>query len=311
MFRNDFTRRGSLQALSTGLGGIAFQALTTQRAHAAGPLDSKAPHFSPRARNVIYLSMRGAPSQVDTFDYKPKLTKDNGKTGKYGGKPLFGSPWDFRQHGDSGLWISDLFPNVAKHADDLCILNGMHGDTPNHQPAVTATHTGSVNFIRPSMGAWALYGLGTENTNLPGYIVLGGGQKGDYGSAFLPAYYQATMIGGKTPVAGPPRVPNIRNSKMDADGQRQMLDFVQWLNRNQLQRDVHSPQTEGMIQSAELAFRMQTSMPELLDYQSERPTTLDAYGVTGSGGMANFALFSTVILRLILVRQSRFLLWQQ
>jgi hypothetical protein len=284
MYYDEFTRRGALQTLSTGLGGIAFSALAAERARAEGkgPLSAKQPHFEPRAKNIIYLSMRGAPSHVDTFDYKPQLSKDSGKEGKYGGRKLFGSPFEFRQHGESGLWISDLFPNVAKHADDLCLINGMHGDTSNHQPAVTATHTGSVNFIRPSMGAWALYGLGTENTNIPGYIVLGGGQKGDYGSAFLPAYYQATMIGSDRVSSGPPRVPNISNTRMDAKAQRKQLDFVQWLNNNQLKRDVHSPQTEGMIQSAELAYRMQTSMPELLDYDSENPGTLEAYGINDS-----------------------------
>lgn len=301
MFTNEITRRGALQKLSTGLGGIALSALTSERGRAAtsSPLASKSPHFEPRAKNVIYLSMRGAPSHVDTFDYKPLLNKDSGKEGKYGGKKLLGSPWEFRQHGESGLWISDLFPHVARHADDLCLLNGMHGDTPNHQPAVTATHTGSVNFIRPSMGAWALYGLGNENTNVPGYIVLGGGQKGDYGSAFLPAYYQATMIGGKTPEAGPPRVPNIRNSKMDAAAQRKQLDFVQWLNEEQVKRDVHSPQTEGMIQSAELAFHMQTSMPELLDYESETPTTREAYGIEGGSGKAAFGKHCLLARRMV------------
>ncbi|MEM1294563.1 MAG: DUF1501 domain-containing protein [Verrucomicrobiota bacterium] len=289
MFRNDITRRDAVRTMSSGLGGIALSTLMAEQARAAGsgPLASKKGHHQTRAKSVIYLSMRGAPSQVDTFDYKPQLTKDTGKEGKYGGKKLLGTPFNFSQHGQSGLWISDLFPNVAKHADDLCILNGMHQDSSNHQPAVTATHTGSLNFIRPSMGAWALYGLGTENTNLPGYIVLGGGQKGDYGSAFLPAYYQATMIGDKTPTSGPPRVPNIRNSKMDATAQRTQLDFVQWLNGNQLERDVHSPMTEGMIQSAELAYRMQTSMPELLDYQNESPSTVEAYGLNTSG-TANF-----------------------
>ena len=275
MFQNDISRRGAIQTLSTGLGGIALSALGQGKS----PVAAKEPHFKPRAKNVIYLSMRGAPSQVDTFDYKPQLIKDSGKIGKYGGKKLMGPLWDYRQHGESGLWISDLFPNVAKFADDLCLLRGMHGDSSNHQPAVTATHTGSVNFIRPSMGAWALYGLGSANTNLPGYIVLGGGRKGDYGSAFLPAYYQATMIGGERNVPGPPRVPNIRNTQMDAKGQRKQLDFVRWLNERQLTRDVHSPETEGMIQSAELAFHMQTSMPDLLNYESEKPETMEAYGL--------------------------------
>ncbi|MEM7147159.1 MAG: DUF1501 domain-containing protein [Verrucomicrobiota bacterium] len=289
MFRNDFTRRGALQTLTTGLGGIALSALTSQnsRADSSNPLAAKQPHFEPRAKNIIYLFMGGAPSHLDTFDYKPQLTKDTGKPGKYGDKALMGSNWDFRQRGESGLWISDVFPKVAEHADDLCLLRGMHGDTPNHQPAVTSTHTGSVNFIRPSVGSWALYGLGNENTNVPGYIVLGGGAKNNYGSAFLPAYYQGTMIGSRNPSPGPPRVPNIRNAKMDAAAQRSQLDFVQWLNQQQLQRDGHSPQTEGMIQSAELAYHMQTSMPELLDYESENPATLEAYGVNNSA-TANF-----------------------
>lgn len=285
MYRNDITRRDAVRTLSTGLGGIAMTALGAEKSFASSsssPLTAKDTHFKPRAKSVIYLSMRGAPSHVDTFDYKPQLSQDTGKSSKYAGK-LLGSPWEFSQHGDSGLWISELFPNVAKHADDLCLLNGMHQDSSNHRPAVTATHTGSVNFIRPSMGSWALYGLGTENTNLPGYIVLGGGQKGDYGSAFLPAYYQGTMIGGKSNLPGPPRVPNIRSTSMDAKAQRSQLDFVQMLNRNMLQRDVHSPIAEGMMQSAELAYSMQTSMPELLDYESESAATIEAYGLNNSG----------------------------
>ena len=289
MFHDQFTRRGALQTMSTGLAGIAASSLAFERAlaEAKGPLAAKAAHFAPRAKSVIYLSMRGAPSQHDTFDYKPQLNKDHGKQGKYGDRKLCGSVAEFKQRGESGLWISDLFPNVAKHADELCLLRGMHADSSNHQPAVTATHTGSINFIRPSLGAWALYGLGNENNNLPGYIILGGGQKGDYGSAFLPAYYQGTMIGGKAQYEGPPRVPNIRNTRMDTKAQRKQLDFVQWLNRNQIKRDVHSPVTEGMVQSAELAYLMQASMPELLDFEAEKSTTLDDYGLNNSG-TANF-----------------------
>lgn len=289
MTNNDFTRRGALQTISSGLGGIACAALASRdaKAESANPLAAKQPHFEPRARNVIYLSMRGAPSHVDTFDYKPQLNKDSGKEGKYGGRKLMGSPWEFRQRGESGLWISDLFPKLSEHADDLCLINGMNADSSNHQPAVTATHTGSINFIRPSFGSWILYGLGNENTNVPGYIVLGGGQKGDYGSAFLPAYYQATMIGGKESSDGPPRVPNIRNTTMGAKAQRQQLDFVQWLNEQHLQRSVQSPETEGMVQSVELAYHMQTSMPELLDYESESASIIESYGLNDSA-TANF-----------------------
>ena len=141
--------------------------------------------------------MNGAPSHVDTFDYKPQLQKDSGKAGRSGGSGnLMGSPWDFTRCGDSGLWITDLLPNVQKHADDLCLLHGMHCDQPNHSQATQQTHTGSFQFVRPSMGAWALYGLGTENKDLPGFIVLNAnGAVQNFGSAFLPAFYQGTPLG--------------------------------------------------------------------------------------------------------------------
>ncbi|MEO0415855.1 MAG: DUF1501 domain-containing protein, partial [Verrucomicrobiota bacterium] len=177
-YRNHFTRRGAMATMTTGLGGIAHTILNAERAMASGPLAAKEPHFPARAKSVIYLSMRGGPSQFETFDYKPELNKADGQLSKYGGNRLQGSFADFKQYGESGLWISDLYQHVAKHADDLCLLRAMHQDSSNHQPAVTATHTGSVNFIRPSLGSWALYGLGNENTNVPGYIVLGGGAKG-------------------------------------------------------------------------------------------------------------------------------------
>ena len=209
-------RRDALRYLSSGLGSIAFASMATEQALAQSqpnPLAAKRPHFQPRAKHIIFLSMGGAPSHVDTFDYKPQLIADSGKKGKYGPQ-LLGSPWAFRQHGDSGLWISDLFPHLSQHADELCLLRGMHCDQPNHSQASLQTHTGSFQFVRPSMGAWTLYGLGTENADLPGFVVLGDSRGAiNFGSAFLPAVYQGTKVGGGGGRRGGSGLafPNIKN----------------------------------------------------------------------------------------------------
>ena len=279
-------RRTALRSISSGLGSIAFAAMATEQARAAAglnPLAEKQPHFAPRAKHVIFLSMGGAPSHVDTFDYKPKLTADSGKPGRYGPK-LLGSPWEFQQHGQGGLWISSLFPNVSRHADDLCLLRGMHCDQPNHSQAAMQTHTGSFQFVRPSMGAWTLYGLGTENADLPGFVVLGGSNAPvNFGSAFLPAIFQGTQIGGggrgSRRGGSSEAFPNIKNPLLDDAAQRAQLDLVQQLNRNKLSRDQHQPQVEGVIQSFELAYRMQTSMPTLLDTTKETDATRALYGI--------------------------------
>jgi len=186
-----------LQAASTGFGYAAFAGLATQIAaeekKAQNPLLPKQPHFAPRAKRVIFLSMRGGPSHVDTFDYKPALAKNDGKKSQ-GNRTLMKSPWKFRPQGESGLPVSELFPHLGRHADKLCLINGMYGKTPAHPQAYLQLHTGEFRFVRPSMGAWTLYGLGTENQDLPGFITikpepqLGGAQ--NYGSAFLPAMYQ-------------------------------------------------------------------------------------------------------------------------
>ena len=174
----------------------------------AGPLAPKPPHFPARAKRVIFLCMEGGPSHVDTFDYKPKLTPTpaSRRQGRAAAATLMASPWKFHQHGQSGLWVSDLFPEVAKHADDLCIINSMHTDLPTHPQAFLMLHTGTLQFPRPSLGAWALYGLGTENENLPGFITLcppiNNGGASNYGSSFLPAIYQGTRIGyNEQPIA--------------------------------------------------------------------------------------------------------------
>src|SRR4051812_8452525 len=172
------SRREMLKTLSSGFGYLAFVGLAARAAAAAGvaaeasPLAPKAPHFAARAKRVIFLCMRGGPSHVDTFDYKPKLMADAGAPGIRPGTKLLGSKWKFAQRGQSGLWISELFPHVAGHADQLCLLRSMQTDLPAHPQAFLEMHTGSFQFVRPSLGAWTLYGLGTENENLPGFVTL-------------------------------------------------------------------------------------------------------------------------------------------
>jgi hypothetical protein len=292
------TRRDLLKSTSSGVGYLAFAALAHEQAlaesKAGGPLAPKKPHFKPRAKRVIFLSMRGAPSHVDTFDYKPQLGKDNGKAGRSGrGRKLLGSPWEFSQHGKSGLWISELLPEIASHADELCLLKGMHTDLPNHPQAQTIMHTGNSQFVRPSIGAWTLYGLGTNNADLPGFVALGAppGSANHFGSAFLPAIYQGARFGSDARGLGgrfsrreaQPRIPNIANPKLDRNLQRVQLDFVQRLNKTKLEREKFAPGVEGVIESLELGFRMQDTLPELMDTSGESRKTLELYGI-GAGG---------------------------
>ena len=300
------TRRDLLKSASSGVGYLAFAALAHEQAQAEsktdGPLDPKKPHFNPRAKRVIFLSMRGAPSHVDMFDYKPQLAKDDGKPGKFGrgrGGKLLGSPWEFKQHGRSGLWISELTPEIATHADDLCMLHGMHTDLPNHPQAQTMMHTGSSQFVRPSIGAWTLYGLGTNNADLPGFVALGApnGNANHFGSGFLPAIYQGARFGTDSRRPGgnnrssrresKPKIPNIANPKLDRELQRVQLDYVQSLNKAKLIRDKNAPGVEGVIESLELGFRMQDTLPELMDTTAESKETLELYGI-GSGGNDTF-----------------------
>ncbi|MEM8954757.1 MAG: DUF1501 domain-containing protein [Verrucomicrobiota bacterium] len=299
------SRRELLKGASCGFGYLAFAGLSTMAAEAEkGPLSPKSPHFRGKAKRVILLCMRGGPSHVDTFDYKPQLVKDTGKPGRARGArsgELLGSPWEFSQHGESGLWISELFPEVAQHADDLCIINGMHTDLPNHPQAFVQMHTGNFQFVRPSLGAWTLYGLGTENDNLPGFITLnaptGVGGAQNYGSAFLPAVYQGTKIGTaqqrpgsqrfRRGVASPDPIKNIANDELSKNLQRVQLDLIKSLNLEKLKRDRHHPEVEGVIESFELAFRMQDEVPRVMDFSEEDRRTLDLYGI-GSGPTDSF-----------------------
>jgi hypothetical protein len=280
------TRREALRATTLGFGLLALNGLLADRARAAA-LFAPAQAPKARAKRVILLAMGGAPSHVDTFDYKPELAKHDGEalSGRYRqGAKLMASPWEFRQHGRSGLWISALFPKLAEHADELCLLRGMQTDVPAHAQAVLMQHTGSFQFVRPSLGAWTLYGLGTANQNLPGFVTIGppAGSAQSYGSAFLPATFQGMPIANLRGGRNAEPVANIRNARLDRDAQRQQLDLLQKLNREALEREPRNDELEGVIESYELAFRMQSELPALLDLSKESKATQDAYGIGGA-----------------------------
>ncbi|HKI32068.1 MAG TPA: DUF1501 domain-containing protein, partial [Gemmataceae bacterium] len=290
------SRRTLLKTGACGFGYLAFAGLSTWAAEKDNPLAPKKTHFKAKARHVIFLCMEGAPSHVDTFDYKPKLASLDGQSMPRARTfaKLLASPWKFAQHGQGGLWLSELFPELSKRADDLCLLRGMCTDVPAHPQAFLQMHTGVFQFKRPSMGAWTFYGLGTGNENLPGFVTvsppLQNGGPSNYGSAFLPAVYQGTPIaGGFRPFGGGgfgPRggdgggaVSNIRNPRQSSDAQRMQLDFIQSLNHEALERDPHDEGVEGAIGSFELAFRMQKDLPKVMDLGNETAATRALYGV--------------------------------
>lgn len=289
-----WSRRELLQRISGGFGLLALSGLCADEARGdyTNPLAPKEPHFAPKAKRVIYACMRGGPSHVDTFDYKPLLEKHSGESApEQKGRTLLPSPWKFSQHGESGQWISEAFSNVAKHADKLCVLNSLWTDVPNHPQAFMMMHTGEFRFARPSMGSWTLYGLGTINQNLPGFVTisppnnLGGAQ--NYSSSFLPAIYQGTPIGREGQKVADSGIGNIRSKHLPGSLQRDQLDLVQSLNRDLLGRQQVNAEIEGVIESYELAFRMQDALPDVLDLSQESKSTLELYGV-GSGATDNF-----------------------
>lgn len=288
------TRRQMLQSAASGFGWLAASALlnnTLSAAAAANPLSVKTPHFTPRAKRVIFLFMKGGPSHLDTFDPKPLLDRDDGKPFP-GQKPrvqfaatgaLLKSPWSFKNHGQSGLPVSELFPHVARCVDDLCIVRSLHGTNPAHGGAVLKLHTGSDNFIRPSMGSWVTYGLGSENQNLPGFITIcptfAHGGANNWGSAFLPAAYQGTPLGNATVPAAQAVVRHIRNTHLSPQQQRAQLDLLRQMNQDHLRDSGHNAALEGRLNSFELAFRMQMAMPEAQDISVESAATRALYGL--------------------------------
>ena len=235
--QSPFSRRHLLSASGAGFGMLALRGLFGAGA-VSNPLVPRGTHFGARAKRVIFLFMQGGPSQVDTFDFKPALSKQHNVPNAKGSPNVFyQSPWEFKPRGRSGMMVSDLLPHIARHADDLCVINSMHADHNAHPQAILQMNTGSFAFTRPSVGAWCVYGLGTENQNLPGFITINpefsGGGPVKYGSAFLPAACAGTPIGhggggSETAPAKPLKdieLPFMKNPLMDATAQRHQLDL--------------------------------------------------------------------------------------
>ena len=287
------SRRDLLRVSSAGFGGLALAGLMGQeQARAAvDPLAVKAPHFPARAKRVIFLFMHGGPSQVDTFDYKPLLKRDHGKPLPFA-RPkvvssetfnLLQSPWGFKQYGQSGAWVSDLFPKLAAKVDDICFIKSMWGSNSRHGGALLEMHTGSDTFIRPAMGSWITYGLGTENSSMPGFLTIcptqSHGGANNFGSAFLPAPYAGTAIGSVGIAARDAKIPFITNTETPREIQRLEIDYTQALNRKQLESTGADHALEGRIESFELAFRMQAEAPDLQDISGESEATKKMYGL--------------------------------
>lgn len=296
------TRRTFLRDAQVGLGSIALSTLLANDSGAASanPLAPHAPHFPAKAKRVIYLHLSGAPPHLDLFDYKPELVKRNGQNcpDEYlkgrrfaftsGVPKLLGTPRTFKQYGKGGTWLSDALPHLRDVVDDICVIRSMNTDQFNHAPAELLLYTGSPRPGRPSMGSWVTYGLGSENADLPGFIVLisngvqpSGGQ-GCWGSGMLPSVFQGVQCRSK----GDPVLYVSDPPGMDRATRRQSLDALKDLNELQAQEMGH-PETATRIAQYELAFRMQTAVPDVMDIGKEPQKTVEAYGATPGG--ASFA----------------------
>ncbi len=292
------SRRNALKFSAIGFGHLAFCSMLGQELRSelgqdqsAFPLAAKPPHFAARAKRIVFLFMKGGPSQVDTFDPKPMLTRDSGKPAPFElpkvlfakAENLLKSPWRFKQYGQSGLPVSDLFPHLAKHVDNLCVLRSVHGTNPAHGGASLKLHTGSDQFVRPSLGSWVTYGLGTENQDLPAFITicptLAHGGVNNWGSAFLPAYCQGTPIGNASLAASKATIKHVHNERIDLATQRRQLDLIAEMNRGHILSTGYDQALEGRLDSFELAYRMQGMMPEIQDLSSESASSLRLYGL--------------------------------
>lgn len=306
------SRRAMLRHCALGFGGVALQAL--QQA-AAGPV---APHFPARARQVIFLYMDGGPSQVDTFDYKPALAKYDGQDPRQVigalaptqfdnvGK-LLKNQWEFKQHGQAGHWISSLFPHLSTVADELAVVKSMTSRFPEHTSANYFLHTGSGLQGRPSMGAWAGYGLGSENDNLPGFIVLNGGliPPGGldcFGSGFLPATYQGSIFLPK-----PEPIANIQPLEPFKALQRNKLDALRDLDAATLEESAHDREIDAAIKNYETAFRMQSAVPELMDLRGESEAVKTLYGMSAAYPNTRTFALQCLIARRLVERGVRFI----
>ena len=292
-FQLEPTRRQWLETATCGFGGLALHGLVSGMAHAKSNMFGVNPsHVRPRAKRVIFLFMAGGPSQPDLFDPKPLIAEKHGQTveapvdqhqlrvgvEKY---LAMGPIAPVRPRGDSGMMISDLMPAIAKVADDLCLLRAVHTDNKAHAPATLQFHTGTLTEARPSIGSWISYGLGTENENLPSFLTIHPpGDVRTYGSSFLPAAHQGTPL--NVPTDGQASaIKHLEDKETDAKTQRRRLDFLRGMNNRLLKRVGTDDQMEGMMESFELAFRMQTETPDLVDLGDETQETLDLYGIGG------------------------------
>ncbi len=296
-YERGITRRDLIRSTGCGFASLAVAGLCAEQssaAIAADPLARRVPMFRPRAKRVIFVFMQGGPSQVDTFDYKPRLIRDDGKDfeftgvrfgtfGKKSQRKLMRPLWAFSQYGECGQWVSELFPHIAKHVDELCFLQGMQTEGVAHGPSTLVMHTGATNLVRPSIGSWITYGLGSENQDLPGFVTIGpsaskGGPR-NYGNAFLPTIYQGTSLGRAGQPAAKATIRHVTNTTMSPESLRRRFEALQALNRQQLARRQHDDRLAAMIDSFELAFRMQMTAPGVLDLSQESPATLRSYGI--------------------------------
>ncbi len=312
--RRDFLRRSGMGLGALSLATLSQAAPPTAAAPAPSPLAPRAPHFAPRAKRVIHFFLNGGPSHVDTFDPKPALTR-------YAGKPIpgdylrterktgaaFPSPFAFRPRGESGLEISDLFARTAAHADDIAVIRSMYAQVPNHEPSLMLMNCGDSVQVRPSFGAWTLYGLGSENQNLPGFVAMCPGgmpikDSENWQSAFLPGVFQGTFVDPQHREVAK-LIEHIRSPHADVPTQRRQLDLLQELNAAHQQQRGNDPRLEARIQSFELAFRMQLEASDAFDIQREPAHVRAAYGDTVHGRQ-------TLIARRLLERGVRFVqLW--
>jgi hypothetical protein len=284
------SRRRLLQQSACGFGALALGDLLRAGSPPGDDMRPRQPHFAPRAKRVVFLFMHGGPSHIDTFDYKPLLQRDHGKPLPFA-KPrvtfaetgnLMRSPYEFRRHGECGRWVSEIFPHVARVVDKLCFLQGLHGSNDAHGGALLKIHTGSDTFVRPSIGSWAIYGLGSENQNLPGFVTicptLGHGGVNNWSSAFLPAVYQGTPLGNASVPSSQAAVRHL-HGEMPPAHQRRMLDLLQDLNGEHAAVRAEDDVLAARIQSFELAFRMQMEAPGVLDVAGESAATKRLYGL--------------------------------
>lgn len=288
-------RRTALQQVACGFGAMALNSLCQQTQAGTAPLAARMPLIPARAKRVVFLFMAGGVSHVDSFDEKTVLTERDGqmrsfddartkaRTGKVVEHRIMKPLWKFRPRGESGMPASELFPHMAGMVDDLCFVKGMHTEGIAHGPATLFLHTGSTNLIRPSMGAWVSYGLGTESQNLPAFVsicpaIANGGPR-NFGSAFLPPVHQGTAIGRAGIPATEAQVRHLGNDRLSREEQRSRFELLQKLNAGQLQQAAGHAEMEAVIDSFELGFRMQNHAPEVFDISQESPTTLAMYGI--------------------------------